>query len=55
MGNITIAPSSVIMSLYSLANFTCEGTGDVLFWTIEGSSLGNFIKQQYRERDISNY
>ena len=36
---ITVAPSSVTATLYTLGNFTCEGTGDELLWTVEGNSL----------------
>ena len=36
---ITLAPSSVITPLYTLANFTCEGIGDVLSWIVEGNLL----------------
>ena len=36
---ITVAPSSVSAPLYTLANFTCEGTGYILLWTVQGTSL----------------
>ena len=37
--NITTAPSSVSTPLYTLANFTCVGTGDLLTWTVQGDSV----------------
>ena len=49
---ITVAPSSVTISLYTLANFTCVGTGDSLTWTVEGDSLTDPIKQ-YREISVT--
>ena len=49
---ITVAPSSVTTSLNSLANFTCEGIGDVLDWTLESYSLTDTIKQ-YREISVT--
>ena len=36
---ITVPPSSVITSLYTLANFTCEGIGTKLSWTVESHIL----------------
>ena len=48
--DITVAPSSVNTSLYTLANFTCDGIGDILEWTIQGHSLTDSIKQS---REIS--
>ena len=42
---ITIAPSSVSAPLYTLANFTCEGTGIVLLWSVEGNSLTDLSNQ----------
>ena len=35
-----------------MANFTCEGAGNVLFWTVEGSSLSDSIKL-YREISVT--
>ena len=49
---ITVAPSSVTAPLYTLVNFTCEGTGDGLLWTVGGSSLTDSIKQ-YREISVT--
>ena len=48
--NITKAPSSISVPLYTLANFTCEGIGNVLHWTFEGHSLNDTIKET---REIS--
>ena len=36
--------------LYTLANFTCEGTGDILKWTVGGNSLTN---PSNRDKEIS--
>ena len=47
---ITVAPSSVSAPLYTLVNFTCEGTGDILIWTVEGNSLTDPSNQ---DREIS--
>ena len=48
--DITIAPSSVSASLYTLANFTCEGIGDILSWTVGGNLLTDPSNQ---DREIS--
>ena len=47
---ITLAPSSVTTPLYTLANFTCEGIGDVLSWTVGGNLLTDPSNQ---DREIS--
>ena len=47
---ITVAPSSVSAPLYTQVNFTCEGIGDILSWTVEGSSLTDPSNQ---DREIS--
>ena len=47
---ITVAPSSVSALFYTLANFTCEGTGDILSWTVHGNSLTDPSNQN---REIS--
>ena len=47
---ITVAPSSVSAPLYTLVNFTCEGTGVALTWTVQGSSLTDASNQ---DREIS--
>ena len=49
---ITVAPLSVTTSLYILANFTCEGIGTELSWTVQGNSLSYQIKQ-YREISVT--
>ena len=36
--------------LYTLANFTCEGTGKVLYWAVEGNKLTDPSNQ---DREIS--
>ena len=47
---ITVAPSSVSAPLYALVNFTCEGTGDSLTWSVEGNPLTDPSNQ---DREIS--
>ena len=47
---ITVAPSSMSAPLYTLINFTCEGTGDVLKWYIQGNSVTDPSNQ---DREIS--
>ena len=47
---ITVAPSSVSAPLYTLANFICEGTGMLLLWSVEGTSLTDPSNQ---DREIS--
>ena len=47
---ITVAPSSVSAPLYTLANFTCEGTGVALIWIVQGNSLTDPSNQ---DREIS--
>ena len=46
----TVAPSSVSTPLYTLANFSCEGTGVALTWTVQGNS---FIDPSNQYREIS--
>ena len=36
--------------LYTLANFTCDGIGDVLEWTVQGNSVTDLSNQ---DREIS--
>ena len=50
IANITTAPSPVTAFLYQLANFTCEGIGDVLEWSIQGNPLTDPSNQ---DREIS--
>ena len=38
--------------LYTLVNFTCEGIGDVLTWTVQDNLLTDSIKQ-YREISVT--
>ena len=47
---ITLAPKSVSVPLNTLVNFTCEGTGNRLSWTVEGYSLTDPSNQ---DREIS--
>ena len=47
---ITGPPSSVVSPLYKLANFTCDGVGNKLYWTVQGNSLTDAIIQ---DREIS--
>ena len=49
---ITVAPSPVTALLYTLTNFTCQGTGVKLSWTVEGHSLTDAIKE-YREISVT--
>ena len=49
--DITLTPSSVSAPLYTLANFTCEGTGDILKWTV-GSNLLTDPSNQDREISV---
>ena len=45
-----MAPSSVSVPLYALANFTCKGIGDTLSWTVGGNLLTDPSNQ---DREIS--
>ena len=47
---ITVAPSSVSAPLYTQANFTCEGTGIELIWTVQNNPLTDPSNQN---REIS--
>ena len=47
---IMVAPLPVYISLYTLVNFTCEGTGVTLSWTVGGNSLTDSRNQ---DREIS--
>ena len=49
---ITLAPSPTSAPLGTLVNVTCVGTGDALYWTVEGHSLTDTIKQ-YREISVT--
>ena len=48
---ITNSSSSVTTSLYTLANFTCQGIGDILEWTVSGNPLTD-PSNQYREISV---
>ena len=48
--NITVAPSSMTALLYKLANFTCEGIGDKLLWSVQGNSP---VDPSNQDREIS--
>ena len=50
--DITVASSSVSTQLYSLANFTCVGTGDILIWSV-GSNLLTDSSNQDREISVT--
>ena len=50
LANITVSPVSVSVIIYTLTNFTCEGIGDVLKWTVGGNSLTDPSNQ---DREIS--
>ena len=50
IANITVPPLSVSAIIYTPANFTCEGTGDVLEWSVQGNSLTDPSNQ---DREIS--
>ena len=43
---ITVPLESATVAPYATATFTCEGTGDLLAWTVQGSSLDATLKQQ---------
>ena len=42
---ITAASSSVSAPLYTLVNFTCEGKGGALSWTVEGNLLTSSVRR----------
>ena len=48
--NITVAPLSLSAPLYTLVNFTCEGIGNALLWTVQGLSVNSPSNQ---DREIS--
>ena len=48
--NITVPPVSLSGIIYTLANFTCEGVGDILKWSVQGNSLTDPSNQ---DREIS--
>ena len=50
IANITVGPSSVNTTLYTLVNFTCVGIGDLLTWTVHGNSVTDPSNQ---DREIS--
>ena len=50
ISDITVAPSSVSALLYTLVNFTCEGTGDLLSWTVGDNPLTD---PSNKDREIS--
>ena len=50
IANITLAPLSMTALLYELANFTCEGTGDILLWSVQGNSP---VDPSNQDREIS--
>ena len=50
IANITVAPSSVTAPLYTLSNFTCDATGNILFWSVEDNQLSDPSNQ---DREIS--
>ena len=50
IANITVAPSPVTTPYYTLANFTCVGTGDLLTWTVGSNELTDLSNQ---DREIS--
>ena len=43
---LTVAPVSVTVLPLTLTNFTCEGNGDTLTWTVNNSPLDDTISQQ---------
>ena len=48
--DITVAPTSVVAPIFTLANFTCEGSGEILLWIVQGSSPADPSNQ---DREIS--
>ena len=53
LASITVPPVSVSVIIYTLANFTCEGIGDVLDWTVGGNSLTDPFIGQYNSYDAT--
>ena len=54
IASILIAPSSVATPLYTLVNFTCEGTGNKLSWTVQANPLTDPSNQD-REISVTTY
>ena len=50
IAKITVGPLSMPALLYKLANFTCEGIGDILLWSVEGNSS---VDPSNQDREIS--
>ena len=49
---VTVAFLLINTSLYTLVNFTCEGTGSDLFWTAQNNLLTD-PSNQYREISVT--
>ena len=47
---ITVAPSSMAVPLFTVVNFTCICTGDILTWSVHGNSVTDPSNQ---DREIS--
>ena len=47
---ITLAPTSALVPLNTLVNFTCEGTGNKLSWIVQDTSVTDPSNQ---DREIS--
>ena len=50
LSQISHSSSSVTTSLYTLVNFTCKGTGDILNWQVGGNSPND---PSNKDREIS--
>uniref|UniRef100_A0A1X7TZK5 Fibronectin type-III domain-containing protein n=1 Tax=Amphimedon queenslandica TaxID=400682 RepID=A0A1X7TZK5_AMPQE len=52
---ITVHPQSASVPIYTTVVYTCEGTGDVLNWLVEGVTLEANVKQERYITVIDNH